>query len=114
LSSSKIAMVVGECDYPSNYDGFKYLNTEDHPIECATCELVIHALENWLIDPADEQAVAVALDAICKAIPGGNILSDNFPEECSYLVCTYWDDIIELIVQDYPPKSICTAINVCP
>lgn len=50
-------MVVSECDYPSNYDGSEYFNTEDHPIECATCELVIHALENWLIDPADEQAV---------------------------------------------------------
>ena len=58
--------------------------------------------------------VADALDAICKAIPGGNILPENFPEECSYLVCTYWDDIIELIVQDYPPESICTAIHACP
>ena len=54
------------------------------------------------------------MDAICKAVPGGHLLPDNFPEECSYLVCTYWDDIIELIVEDYQPADICDAIKACP
>ena len=58
--------------------------------------------------------VADALDAICKAIPGGHILPDNFSEECSFLMCKYWDDMIELIVQDWPPEKICTAIKICP
>ena len=57
LATSKITTVFGECDYPSNYDGYQSLKTQDHPIECATCELVINALENWLIDPTDEQSV---------------------------------------------------------
>ena len=49
--------VNGECDYPS-YQEISYgLKTKDHPIECATCELIVHELENWLIDPTDEQTV---------------------------------------------------------
>ena len=46
--------VVGECDYPSQDVDLK---SKQHPIECITCELVVRALEGWLIDPTDEQAV---------------------------------------------------------
>ena len=50
-------LVVGECDYPPTDPTDNPLNTADHPIECATCELIILKLEDWLIDPADEQSV---------------------------------------------------------
>ena len=46
--------VVGECEYPPDDDPFK---SKDHPIECITCEIVVLDLEEWLIDPTDEQAV---------------------------------------------------------
>ena len=50
--------VVGECDYPSHEVD---LNSKQHPIQCITCELVVRALEGWLIDPTDEQAVMYIL-----------------------------------------------------
>ena len=46
--------VVGECEYPPDDDTFK---SKDHPIECVRCERVVLAIEEWLIDPTDEQAV---------------------------------------------------------
>ena len=49
----------GECDYPSNTDTLNRIELDDHPIQCATCELVAQALENWMIDPTDEQAVRI-------------------------------------------------------
>ena len=51
--------VNGECDYPSNIDTLNRVELKDHPIQCATCELVAQALENWMIDPTDEQAVKI-------------------------------------------------------
>ena len=51
--------VNGVCDYPSNIDTLNRAELKDHPIQCATCELVAQALENWMIDPTDEQAVRI-------------------------------------------------------
>ena len=51
------SFVLGDCDYPSSRND-EFFKSKDHPIECATCELVVFALEEWLIDPTDEQAVS--------------------------------------------------------
>ena len=59
FGNSKMNSVNGECDYPSNIDALNRNEFKDHPIQCATCELVAQALENWMIDPTDEQAVRI-------------------------------------------------------
>ena len=51
-------LVISECDYPSGTNNFADLKSKDHPIECTTCKLIVSKLENWLIDPTDEQAVS--------------------------------------------------------
>ena len=53
-----VDLVISECDYPSGTNSFEDLKSKDHPIECTTCKLIVSKLENWLIDPTDEQAVS--------------------------------------------------------
>ena len=58
----------GECDYPPYHEMSYGLKTEDHPIECTTCEVIVHALENWLIDPTDEQTVKALSNYSCISL----------------------------------------------
>ena len=53
-----VDLVISECDYPSGTNSFEDLKSKDHPIECTTCKLIVTKLENWLIDPTDEQTVS--------------------------------------------------------
>ena len=53
-----VDLVIGECDYPSGTNSFEDWKSKDHPIECTTCKLIVSKLEDWLIDPTDEQAVS--------------------------------------------------------
>ena len=63
-----VDLVISECDYPSGRNSFEHLKSKDHPIECTTCKLIVSKLENWLIDPTDEQAVSYSTPHYIKIV----------------------------------------------
>ena len=74
-----VDLVISECDYPSGTNSFEDLKSKDHPIECTTCKLIVSKLENWLIDPTDEQAVSYSTPHYIK-------IDDYIKNHLSYLI----------------------------
>merc|ERR1711971_1084222 len=81
-------------------------------VSCTTCKILIHAITNYMTDPANEAALGDNLRQICS------LLFANDPTtlgECDAWIVEYTDDIIELLVNQYlDPEQVCTAIEFCP
>ncbi|KAM8851531.1 prosaposin [Synchiropus picturatus] len=74
---------------------------------CAICEFVMKQLESMLEDESTEAQVIEAVEKVCTYLP------DSLTAQCKDLVETYGKAIIELLVQQADPKSVCTVIAVC-
>merc|ERR1711956_114278 len=81
-------------------------------VSCTTCKILVHAITNYMTDPANEAALGDSLRQICS------LLFANDPTtfgECDAWIVEYTDDIIELLVNQYlDPEQVCTAIEFCP
>ena len=52
-------------------------------------------------------AVTTALDEVCSLLP------DTLSAECEEFVNTYGAVIVNLLVQNIDPKTICTRVGLC-
>merc|ERR1711935_718925 len=78
-------------------------------VTCTGCKLVMSTLDELLIDPENELAIADALDEVC------NYTVASFVEECHFMICTYYDVLIELVVSEIlDPETACNFLTLCP
>ncbi|KAM9803877.1 prosaposin [Neosynchiropus ocellatus] len=74
---------------------------------CAICEFVMKQLESMLEDESTEEEVIQAVEKVCTYLPS------SLTAQCQDLVETYGKAIIDLLVQQADPKSVCTVIALC-
>jgi len=65
---------------------------------CTLCEVVIQSLDSQLQDKTNEEEVKQALDVLCYG------LSVPVHKACVKLVSQYTEELVDLIVHDFPPK----------
>merc|ERR1712059_123233 len=94
--------VVDSLDTGHNEDSY-------NPVICTVCEAVMKALDETLVEPSNEQAVADFLGQVCKYLGG------QLETICIEFVGEYTDDIIDMLVAQYlNPDQVCTALSACP
>ena len=73
---------------------------------------MVHAITNYMTDPANEAALGDNLRQICSLLFANDPVTFG---ECDAWIVEYTDDIIELLVNQYlEPEQVCTAIEFCP
>ncbi|KAM4729251.1 prosaposin isoform 2-T2 [Anableps anableps] len=74
---------------------------------CAICEFVMKQLESMLEDHSTEEEVVQAVEKVCTLLPS------SLSAQCKDLIETYGQAIIELLVQQADPKTVCTVLGLC-
>ncbi|XP_070772119.1 prosaposin isoform X1 [Enoplosus armatus] len=82
------------------------VHVRDSPT-CAICEFVMKQLETMLEDQKTEEEVIQAVEKVCTLLPS------TLSAQCKDLVETYGNAIIELLVQQADPKTVCTVLALC-
>ena len=66
--------------------------------QCVICEYVVSTLDKMVTDKTNEAEIKQALDVLCYG------LSTPVHKECIKLVSQYTDELVDMIVHEYPPK----------
>ncbi|XP_013861451.1 prosaposin isoform X2 [Austrofundulus limnaeus] len=74
---------------------------------CKICEYVMKQLESMLEDQATEEQIIHAVESVCSVLPS------HLTAQCKDLIETYGQAIIELLVQQADPKTVCTVMALC-
>jgi len=74
---------------------------------CTLCELVVKDLDAMLEDKKNKEEIENALDVLCYQ------LSDPVHKQCEKMIAKYTEEIIDMFVNDYPPKEICAQLGLC-
>ncbi|XP_008320512.1 prosaposin isoform X2 [Cynoglossus semilaevis] len=74
---------------------------------CAICEFVMKQLEAMLKDQTTEEEVIQTVEKVCTYLPS------TLSAECKDLIETYGQAIIELLVQEADPKTVCSVLALC-
>uniref|UniRef100_A0A8D3BW59 Prosaposin n=1 Tax=Scophthalmus maximus TaxID=52904 RepID=A0A8D3BW59_SCOMX len=74
---------------------------------CAICEFVMKQLESMLEDQKTEEEVIQAVEKVCTYLPA------TLSGQCKDLIETYGQAIIELLVQQADPKTVCAMLALC-
>ncbi|KAM6956206.1 prosaposin [Aplochiton taeniatus] len=82
------------------------VRARDSP-QCAICEFVMKEVESMLEDESTEEDVIHAVEKVCIVLPA------SLSVQCKDLVEAYGQAIIELLVQQADPKTICTVLGLC-
>jgi len=85
---------------------------EKDAIPCLLCKTFIEQIDDSIIDPTNEEAVADALKEICGVLFPNDIDKQN---NCKNVIDNALPQIIETIVNNYgDPNAICTSLTLCP
>ncbi|XP_038830900.1 prosaposin-like isoform X1 [Salvelinus namaycush] len=82
------------------------VRARDSP-QCALCEFMMKEMESMLEDEKMEQDVVRAVEKVCSVLPS------SLSVQCKDLIEAYGQAIIELLVQEADPKTICTVLGLC-
>ncbi|XP_029925983.1 prosaposin isoform X2 [Myripristis murdjan] len=82
------------------------VRVRDSP-QCAICEFVMKQLESMLEDQKTEEEVIHAVENVCTLLPS------SLTAQCQDLIEAYGQAIIELLVQQADPKTVCTVLGLC-
>ncbi|XP_028844397.1 prosaposin isoform X2 [Denticeps clupeoides] len=84
----------------------KTTRPRDSP-QCAICEFIMKEIEDMLEDQSTEEAVVNAVEKVCIVLPS------TLKAQCQDLIDTYGKAIIELLVQEADPKTVCSLLGLC-
>lgn len=84
----------------------KLVRVRDSP-QCAICEYVMKEIENLIQDQTSEAEIVQAVEKVC------NILPSTLTAQCKDLIATYGQAIIDLLVQEADPKTVCSFLALC-
>lgn len=74
---------------------------------CAICEFVMKQLDSMLEDHATEEEIIQSVEKVCSILPS------SLSAQCKDLIETYGQAIIDLLVQQADPKTVCTMLGLC-
>ncbi|KAM9365752.1 prosaposin [Pholidichthys leucotaenia] len=74
---------------------------------CEICKLVVEKLDSMLLDNKTEEQVIAAVEKVCSILP------ETIKNECKDLIETYGPAIIELLVEEVDPGTICSTLGLC-
>ncbi|XP_030603550.1 prosaposin-like isoform X2 [Archocentrus centrarchus] len=74
---------------------------------CAICEFVMKQLDSMLEDHATEEEIIQSVEKVCSILPS------SLSAQCKDLIETYGQAIIDLLVQQADPKTVCTVLGLC-
>ncbi|XP_059374089.1 prosaposin-like [Carassius carassius] len=75
--------------------------------QCALCEFVMKKVEEMIKDRTSEGEIVQAVEKVC------NFLPSTLTAQCKDLIETYGKAIIELLVQEADPKTVCSFLGLC-
>uniref|UniRef100_A0A023G3H6 Putative prosaposin n=1 Tax=Amblyomma triste TaxID=251400 RepID=A0A023G3H6_AMBTT len=75
--------------------------------ECDICKVIVQFVYNELKDKKTEEEVKQMLDKVCSLLP------DSLQQTCVNTVNTYYDQLVDLIVQGFTPEQICQELGLC-
>uniref|UniRef100_A0A4W5RAT4 Prosaposin n=1 Tax=Hucho hucho TaxID=62062 RepID=A0A4W5RAT4_9TELE len=84
----------------------KMVRARDSP-QCAICEFMMKEVESMLEDEKTEQDVVHVVEKVCSVLPS------SLSVQCKDLIEAYGQAIIELLVQEADPKTVCTVLALC-
>ncbi|KAK7148161.1 hypothetical protein R3I93_012471 [Phoxinus phoxinus] len=82
------------------------VQVRDSP-QCALCEFVMKELESMIEDHTSEAEIMQAVEKVCDILPS------SLTAQCKDLLETYGQAIIELLVQEADPKTLCSLLGLC-
>jgi len=80
--------------------------TQDKPY-CTICEYVINTVDQMLEDNKTEKEIEVSLDKVCYVLPA------SVKKNCLDFVRDYTDQMIHMLVNNYPPQQVCSKLALC-
>ncbi|XP_071829151.1 uncharacterized protein [Apostichopus japonicus] len=83
-----------------------HVEVEQEP-SCAICEFAVKELEQMLQKDSTEASIRKALNSLCSRLPS------TVAKDCQMFVDYYTEEIIFVLVSQFPPSSLCTSINLC-
>lgn len=86
----------------------KSVTTKVNPVNCLLCKQVAKWVMTKLKDNKTEVSVVEALDVVCD-----KIFTKGKKLDCKEFVSRYTHEIIQLIIQEDDPKTVCRLLDVC-
>ncbi|XP_049272569.1 uncharacterized protein LOC119398702 isoform X2 [Rhipicephalus sanguineus] len=74
---------------------------------CDICKVVVKFVYDELQDNKTEEEVKKLLDKVCSVLP------ESLKQTCTDTVNTYYDQLVQLIVQGFTPEEICEELGLC-
>ncbi|KAF5890029.1 prosaposin isoform X2, partial [Clarias magur] len=84
----------------------KMVRARESP-QCAICEFVMKQLESLIQDQTTEEEVVQAVEKVCSLLPA------TLSAQCKDLIETYGQAIIDLLLQEADPKTVCGVLGLC-
>ncbi|KAK3090478.1 hypothetical protein FSP39_012184 [Pinctada imbricata] len=75
--------------------------------ECTLCTLAVTELVKELSTKDVQDKIKTVIEQICNELPG------NLKNECLSFVEEYSDAVIQLLLQQLDPQTVCKALNLC-
>jgi len=75
---------------------------------CELCELMAEQLETALSDKATQNQIEFAVSQVCNFLPA------SYKTECESMVHEYGQKIIDFLVKEAKPKTLCAHLRMCP
>lgn len=70
-------------------------------LECTVCKTVVENVEDFVTDPSNEEEIINFLNTICGKLP------EDFVSICDSLITKHFDDLVDVLVQQFPPEKAC-------
>jgi len=79
----------------------------ENPIYCTVCKLVITEVEKFISQNSTEKEIITALEKACAQLP------KSYAPICTAFVDHYGPEVIQLLLNKFPPNQICAQIGLC-
>eukprot|EP01120_Amphizonella_sp_Union-15-10_P013573 TRINITY_DN630_c0_g2_i1.p1 TRINITY_DN630_c0_g2~~TRINITY_DN630_c0_g2_i1.p1 ORF type:complete len:262 (+),score=51.39 TRINITY_DN630_c0_g2_i1:94-879(+) len=77
------------------------------PFSCEICTFIVNYVESFASQNRTTEVIEKALDEVCGVLP------DLFRAECDGYVAKYTPQIVQLILNEEDPTTVCTQIGLC-
>eukprot|EP01132_Coremiostelium_polycephalum_P002790 gene2790-3470_t len=77
-------------------------------VECEVCKFVVNYADNLLAKNDSINQITTELEMGCKFLP------KDWASMCTVLVDQYTPEIIQMLINEANPATVCSAISMCP
>ncbi|CAL6055276.1 Saposin-like_type B domin-containing protein [Hexamita inflata] len=74
---------------------------------CDVCIIAVDSVYSYVEDVQNEKAVEDFLDDVCQYIPF------DFFNWCEQLIAKYYEQLVEAVLDGYPPYELCKSLTLC-